>query len=75
MQNKSTPEMYGYNKNTIFQVNFMKNGVRYSTMMRERSDYPDLVWRVQNTNAGKLCKLCLLEIETLEHILLTFTKF
>ena len=74
MNNKFTLEMYRNNKNTICQVNWMKNGVRYSTMMKARSDSLDLEWRVQNTNTGKLCKLCLLENETLEHFLLTCTK-
>ena len=50
----------------------MKNGVRYSTMMRARSDSrPWMERRVQNTNTGKLC---LLENETLENFSLTCIK-
>ena len=43
MQNNSTHEMYRNNKNTICRVNWRKNGVRYSTMMRAGSDSLDLL--------------------------------
>ena len=52
----------------------MKNGVRYSTMMRARSDSQDHEWSVLNTNTGKLCKSYILENETLKHFFINMYK-
>ena len=71
---KSTLTLYRNNKNMFSEVKWMKNGYKYSIMLRARSDSLDLEWRVLNLSVGKLCKLCMLEIETLEHFLLFCNK-
>ena len=42
--------------------------------MRARSDTLDLAWRDWSIHANKICKLCDLEVETLEHFLIDCSK-
>ena len=56
MENKSTLKLLRENKNIISQVKWMRNGNKYSTMVKARSDPLDLEWRTRNPQVGKTCK-------------------
>ena len=74
MQSKSTLTMYRNNKQEIREEKWMKNGQKYSTMMKIRSNSLKLSWREFNNAADKICSLCSIEIETVEHFMLDCNK-
>ena len=70
MNNKSTLSIYRQFKEKVEEIQWFRNGYRYSLMMMARSDTLPLEWRNWEIGGSKICKLCSEEVETLEHFLL-----
>ena len=73
VQSKTTLNLY-QNKMDIAEIKWFRNHLKYSIMMRARSNTLDLGWRNRNASDDKICKLCNLEIESLSHFLLNCYK-
>ena len=69
MEERVTLQYYKSGKIMIKEEKWFKNGLRYNTMMKARSNTLQLRWRERN-NEDKICLLCRKEEETLEHFLL-----
>ena len=74
MNEKSTLTLYRQYKDKVNEIKWFRNGVKYSTFMKARSNTLKLKWRNWGIGQNKMCDLCCNEIETLEHFLLDCTK-
>ena len=70
MEAKVTVRRYLERKLEIKEEKWFKNGSRYGTMMRARSNTLPLKWRSWGSEEEKMCPLCNKTIETLEHFLM-----
>ena len=69
IEGKTTLELYR-NKNSIEEVGWFRNSFKFTIMMRARSNTLELGWRNWSSDETKICKMCNLEVETLQHFLL-----
>ena len=69
METKSTLEIYRRNKRDIREVDWFRNGRKYSVMIKARSNTLRLNWRERQVE-NKVCLLCRKEAETLKHFLM-----
>ena len=74
MNTKSTLTIYRDYKEKIDEIKWFRNGQKYSIMMRARSNTLKLKWRNWGLQENKICDLCSLEIESLEHFLIDCPK-
>ena len=74
MANKTTLNLYRDFKLDIREETRFFNGKRASIMMKARSNTLKLNWREFGVESAKTCKLCCLEVETLQHFILDCNK-
>ena len=70
MINKKTLTIYRTRKRNIREEKWFNNNRKCNIMMKARSDTLQLGWREFGMDDTKICKMCNIEIETLEHFLL-----
>ena len=70
MINKKTLTIYRTRKRNIMEEKWFTNNRKSTLMMKARSNTLKLGWREFGLEDTKICMLCNMEIETLEHFLL-----
>ena len=70
MDCKATLKYYSQVKQNVKEEKWIRNGVRWSIMLKARSNTLKLRWREWGLEEDKLCLLCRGGLETLEHFVL-----
>ena len=74
METKSTLDIYKSHKKVIEEERWFRNGIKYNIMKKAKSNTLKLGWREWTVQENKICQLCKIEIESLEHFIQLCTE-